>query len=67
MAESSEALVWRKSSACGSTSCLEVARGTDGILVRDSDDPDGARLRFGTADWRAFVAGLRTGTLLPSS
>ncbi|MER7001541.1 DUF397 domain-containing protein [Dactylosporangium sp. NPDC000555] len=67
MAESSEALVWRKSSACGTTSCLEVACGADGILVRDSDDPDGVRLRFGTADWRAFLAGLRTETLLPPS
>jgi len=32
----------------------------EAVLVRDSKDPDGARLRFNPARWRAFVEGLRT-------
>ncbi|MGI5245843.1 DUF397 domain-containing protein [Dactylosporangium sp. CA-139066] len=65
MAASNEVLVWHKSSACGSSSCVEVAGGADGILVRDSDDPDGARLKFGAADWRAFVAVVCSDALFP--
>jgi len=65
MAESNEALVWRKSSACGSSACVEVAGGAEVILVRDSDDPGGARLQFDAADWRAFLAGVCSGALLP--
>ncbi|MFG2037974.1 DUF397 domain-containing protein [Dactylosporangium sp. NPDC048998] len=65
MAENSDVLVWRRANVCGNTTCVEIAAVADGILVRDSEDPEGARLAFGTADWRAFIAGLRLGTLIP--
>lgn len=54
---------WRKStcSANGST-CVEVAGNLSGIVaVRDSKDPDGPKLVFTPDEWRAFVAGVRSG------
>lgn len=35
--------------------CVEVAALTSAVAVRDSKDPDGARLAFGVAEWRAFA------------
>lgn len=55
---------WRKSTASGQSSCLEVARAGDGdgaVLLRDSKHPDGPRLRLTPSEWRAFVAGVRAG------
>ncbi|TDC01695.1 DUF397 domain-containing protein [Micromonospora fluostatini] len=50
---------WRKASKSqGSGNCVEVAGlvETPGVLVRDSKDPDGPRLRFGPGGWAAFAA-----------
>lgn len=49
---------WRKSSRCESQHCVEVARTTDGLAVRNSTDPED-RLVFTRPAWRAFLAGLR--------
>lgn len=54
-------MIWRKSSySAESAACVEVAE-TEGILVRDSKDPDGPRLRFPRAAWAAFVHGVTEG------
>ncbi|MGH3504525.1 MAG: DUF397 domain-containing protein [Nocardioidaceae bacterium] len=54
---------WRRSSySGGNDNCVEVAHVGDVFAVRDSKDPDGARLRVGSRAWRAFVAGVRGGT-----
>ncbi|MCX4745761.1 DUF397 domain-containing protein [Kitasatospora sp. NBC_01287] len=60
-----ENAAWRKSSYSGQGgNCIEVADGYLGSLpVRDSKDPQGPALVFGADAWRAFVAGLRAGTL----
>jgi hypothetical protein len=50
--------VWRKSSYSGGNGgqCVEVARNLPAIVaVRDSTDPDGARLVLTPAAWAAFV------------
>lgn len=49
---------WRKSQRSnGQAECVEVAATRPGIIaVRDSKDPDGTRLAFGPAQWRAFAA-----------
>ena len=55
---------WRRSSYCGSSNCVEVTYDGDLVLVRDSkdeDDPVGPTLRFTTAEWAAFVAGVAAG------
>jgi hypothetical protein len=56
--------VWRKSSYSASNGgqCVEVARNLPAIVaVRDSTDPDGARLILTPAAWAAFVDHVRRG------
>ncbi|WP_326643459.1 DUF397 domain-containing protein [Streptosporangium sp. NBC_01755] len=56
--------VWRKSSLSGDNGaqCVEVAANLPGaVAVRDSKDPDGAKLLFTPAGWRAFVSGIKVG------
>ncbi len=53
--------IWRKSSHSNANGCVEVARRSDGIAVRDSKDSDGPVLLFTHHEWRAFLAGVRDG------
>lgn len=56
--------VWRKSSLSGDNGgqCVEVAANLPGaVAVRDSKDPDGAKLLFTPAEWRSFVGGIKSG------
>lgn len=39
--------------------CVEVAAGEDRVTVRDSKNPDGPRLNFTHAEWRAFIRGVK--------
>jgi len=41
--------------------CVEIKRGSDGILVRDSKDKGGPTLRFTHNEWDAFLAGAKGG------
>ena len=54
---------WRKSSwSYGSGECIEVAAPSGKrIAVRDSKNVHGAVLSFSSAQWNAFVAGVRSG------
>jgi hypothetical protein len=52
---------WRKSSRCGSATCVEVAKVDGRFLVRDSKNPDGAVLSFTEEEWAAFVEGVGAG------
>jgi hypothetical protein len=56
------ALSWQKSSYSGGSGgqCIEVAA-SGGVLVRDSKDPDGARLAFSAKEWREFAARIKSG------
>ena len=65
MTDGHKPLAWRKARACGTSTCIEVAFTADAVLVRDSNDPSGARLHISPADWQAFIAGLRIETLSP--
>jgi len=52
---------WRKSSRCGSNTCVEVAKVGDQYLIRDSKNPSVAALSFTEAEWVAFVEGVSDG------
>jgi len=51
---------WQKSSFCGNSSCVEVAKiDTDTYLIRDSKRPENPALSFTGEEWTAFVAGVQ--------
>jgi len=54
---------FRKSSYSGAVNpaCVEVGFVTAEVLMRDSKDPDGPILHFTTAEWNAFVSGVKAG------
>ena len=54
-------LYWLRSSRCGNSSCVEVARDGELIRVRDTKRPGGAELEFTRSEWDAFLAGARNG------
>ena len=56
--EGNRAVTWRKSTYSGNNGgqCVEVGNTARLIAVRDSKDPDGARLAFGREAWEAFAA-----------
>jgi hypothetical protein len=50
------AIVWHTSSySGGSGDCVEVAPAPEGVLVRDSKDPDGPALTVPPSAWRTFL------------
>jgi hypothetical protein len=54
--------VWRKSSRSSegtSEQCVEVARLSDGVGLRDSKDPDGLKLVVSRKAFRVFAAALK--------
>jgi predicted carbohydrate-binding protein with CBM5 and CBM33 domain len=55
--------LWVKSSlSFANGDCVEVASFADGrIGVRDSKDTEGPVLRFTSAEWNAFIGGVRNG------
>lgn len=48
---------WKRSTRCDSGTCVEVASLKDGVVVRDSKDPEGPVLRFTHDEWHAFILG----------
>ena len=52
---------WRKSSrSTGGNDCVEVAQAGASCLIRDSKNPDGARLAVRPQAWAAFIRGIKT-------
>lgn len=64
-----EGLRWRKSSRSGSQGgqCVEVASTSDTWYVRDSKNPAAGILTVHSAQWRAFLANVRTGVFTAGS
>jgi hypothetical protein len=52
---------WRKSSHSDhhGGDCVEVAEISPLVAVRDSKNPDGPKLTFAAADWRAFTSRIK--------
>jgi hypothetical protein len=54
--------VWRKSSRSGAgNDCVEIALAARQARVRDSKNPDGGTLRFGTIGWVSFLGTAKRG------
>jgi hypothetical protein len=47
-------LQWRTSNGCAAGNCVEVAKGDDGVFVRDSKNPD-VVLTFSPQEWDTFL------------
>ncbi|MGQ0482926.1 MAG: DUF397 domain-containing protein [Pseudonocardia sp.] len=61
---------WRHSSFSqgADQTCVDVAFAGPAVMVRDSKDPQGPRLRFSPDEWHVFLQGVREGEFdLPSS
>ena len=53
---------WRKSSrSTGGQDCVEVAQDQTSCLVRDSKNPDDARLAVSHQAWTVFTCHVKTG------
>lgn len=52
---------FKKSSKCGTSTCVEVAIGLTKVWVGDSKHPNGGNLEFTTDEWTAFVEGVKLG------
>jgi hypothetical protein len=53
---------FRRSSFCGSGSCVEVAQLENGwVALRDSKNPGAPEHRFDRDEWIAFTRGVRAG------
>jgi hypothetical protein len=56
----SSRLNWRRSTKCGTDSCVEVAISGDKAYIRSSKgDPAGGYLVFDAGEWSSFIAGAR--------
>jgi Domain of unknown function (DUF397) len=58
------AAIWRKSSYSNGAggACVEIATNLPGLVaVRDSKDPAGPALLLSRGQWRALLAGTRSG------
>jgi len=58
---------WRKSTASGTSECVEVASFRQSVLVRDSKRHSPHALRFTSSEWQKFLSRLRTGTFDPAN
>jgi hypothetical protein len=48
-------LVWRRSTFCTESGCLEVAYSGDVVFIRDSQSPGDTPLKLSFSTWRAFL------------
>jgi transcriptional regulator with XRE-family HTH domain len=53
--------VWRKSSKCATSECVEIAREQNTILLRDSKSPETPAFRYTMEEFRAFLEGVKAG------
>jgi len=61
MFEQMNGIRWRRSSRCGTSACVEVAKVAERYLIRDSKDPAGTVLSFTEQEWAAFIQGVTAG------
>jgi hypothetical protein len=59
------AVAWQKSSYSGDNggNCVEVGTVGPAVAIRDSKHPDGLRLAFAAATWKAFIEQVKASAL----
>ena len=55
------ATAWIRSGRCANSACVEVSATPDEVVVRNSTNPEGARVAFTHDEWIAFIGGVRDG------
>lgn len=55
--------MWRRSRACASSACVEVAEQSSSFFVRDSKNAASSVLTFNREGWSAFITGVKAGAL----
>jgi hypothetical protein len=63
MSEHNITLRWVRSTFCAATNCVEVARTSRTVHVRDAKDPEGRALVLPVEAWRAFIESVKRGDL----
>ena len=53
--------MWRRSTFCADTTCVEVAWAENKVLMRDAKNPAGQSLAFDQATWQEFIRGVERG------
>jgi hypothetical protein len=53
--------LWRRSTRCADTACVEIAEDGDRILMRDSKDISRPYLSFDRVAWAHFIAEIGSG------
>ena len=61
MSNNERGLSWRKSSKSAQSNCVEVARTTAGVFIRDSKDHTGPMIGFAAPSWGRFLAAVDAG------
>lgn len=52
---------WQKSSYCGTNACVEVARDTDKVTVRNSNDKTGPSIIYSNKEWMDVLRAVKNG------
>lgn len=61
-ADGREDLNWRKARrSLNHGACVEVADGHETVLMRDSQDREGPKMRYSANAWRSFIATTKLG------
>jgi len=60
-AQGESGIAWMRASFCGTGECVEVASHDGVIVMRDSKQPVGPVLRYSSAEWQAFISGVKAG------
>jgi len=61
MSEHETPSLWRKSSFSRNGDCVEWQPAKRAVLLRTSKEPCGPILEFTYSEWRAFIAGVKSG------
>lgn len=60
-----DASLWRRSTYCADSTCVEIAVAGDEMFMRDSKNKSQPFIRFDQTAWQQFVQGINNGEFRP--